>query len=140
SAMNAAATEDVRAIDTVPLLKKLLKGTQAPSARAAQMLQLLIDWRHNGGNRLDLNGDGEIDDPGAAIMDTAWTNIANRFMKPQLGPQLDQLSSLFSRFDPPPRGQYSCWYQYFDRDIRRPLDRKQKDPFTKRYCGSGKLK
>src|SRR5213079_1756249 len=44
SAMNAAATEDVRAIDTVPLLKKLLRGTQAPSARAAQMLQLLIDW------------------------------------------------------------------------------------------------
>ena len=30
SAMNAAATQDVRAIDTVPLLKRLLKGSQAP--------------------------------------------------------------------------------------------------------------
>ena len=140
SAMNAAATEDVRAIDTVPLLKKLLKGTKAPNQQAAQMLQLLIDWRHNGGNRLDLNGDGEIDDPGAAIMDTAWPKIANRFMKPQIGPQLDELNSLFSRFDQPPGGQYSGWYQYFDRDIRRLLHMKQPQPFVKRYCGAGNLR
>ena len=139
SAMNAAATEDVRAIDTVPLLKKLLKGTQAPNAQAAQMLQVLIDWRHNGGNRLDLNNDGEIDDPGAAVMDTAWPKIANRFMKPQIGPQLDELNSLFSRFDQPPGGQYSGWYQYFDRDIRRLLHMKQPQPFEKRYCGAGNL-
>ncbi len=39
-------------------------------------------------------------------------------MQPQLGPQLDELDSLFSRFDQPPGGQYSGWYQYFDRDIR----------------------
>ncbi len=42
-------------------------------------------------------------------------------MKPQLGPQLDELNSLFSRFDQPPGGQYAGWYQYFDRDIRRLL-------------------
>ena len=35
SAMNAAATQDVRAIDTVPLLKRLLKGSQAPDAGLA---------------------------------------------------------------------------------------------------------
>jgi alkylation response protein AidB-like acyl-CoA dehydrogenase len=30
-----------------------------------------------------------IDDPGAAIMDAAWPKIADAFMRPQLGPQLD---------------------------------------------------
>ena len=38
SAMNAAATQDVRAIDTVPLLQRLLNGAAAPSPKAAQML------------------------------------------------------------------------------------------------------
>jgi len=139
SAMNAAATQDVRAIDTVPLLKQLLKGTKAPNEQSEEMLALLIAWRHNGGNRLDLDLDGNIDDPGAAIMDAAWPNIANAFMKPQLGSQRDELASLFSRFDAPPGGQYSGWYQYFNRDIRRLLGKNQKQPFANRYCGGGNL-
>src|SRR6266542_3383787 len=124
---------------TVPLLKQLLKGTRAPNAQSEKMLELLIAWRHHGGNRLDLNDDGLIDDPGAAIMDAAWTKIANAFMKPQLGRQRDELASLFSRFDAPPGGQYSGWYQYFDRDIRRLLGKNQKQPFANRYCGGGNL-
>jgi acyl-homoserine lactone acylase PvdQ len=139
SAMNAAATQDVRAVDTVPLLLKLLHGTQAPNQQAARMLALLKQWRENGANRLDLNNDGLIDDPGAAIMDAAWPKIANAFMRPQIGPQLDELNSLFSRFDSPPGGQYSGWYQYFDRDIRRQLGMNQPTPFANRYCGGGNL-
>jgi acyl-homoserine lactone acylase PvdQ len=140
SAMNAAATQDVRAIDTVPLLKRLLKGSKAPSARAKQMLGLMVAWKNDGGSRLDRDGDGKIDDPGAAVMDGSWTNIANAFMKPQLGPQLDELNSLFSRFDLPPGGQYAGWYQYFDRDINELLGRKVPQPFNVSYCGKGKLK
>ena len=47
SAMNAAATQDVRAIDTVPLLARLLKGIDgAERSRPQQMLDLLVAWRH----------------------------------------------------------------------------------------------
>jgi acyl-homoserine lactone acylase PvdQ len=137
SAMNAAATQDVRAIDTVPLLRRLLKGSTAPNAQAQQMLNLLSAWRSHGGNRLDLDLDGKIDDPGAAIMDTAWNKIADAFMKPLIGSQLNELNSLFSRFDKPPGGQYSGWYQYFDRDISRLLGEKVPQPFNNRYCGKG---
>jgi hypothetical protein len=138
SAMNAAATQDVRAIDTVPLLDKLLQGSTAPNPQAAQMLQLLDSWRASGGSRLDLNNDGKVDNPGAAIMDVAWPNIANAFMKPKLGTNLEnELSTLFSRFDQPPGGQYSGWYQYFDRDIKKLLKIKQPDPFKNNYCGGG---
>ncbi len=128
SAMNAAATQDVRVVDTVPLLARLLKGSVAPNQQAQKMLSIMIGWRQRGGSRLDKNLDGEIDDPGAAIMDTAWPRIADAFMKPQLGPQLDELSSLFSRFSQPPGGQYDGWYQYFDRDVGRLLGERVVDP------------
>jgi len=139
SAMNAAATQDVRAIDTVPLLAKLLDGTIAPNDQAQEMLALMKQWRVQGGNRLDLNDDGDIDHPGAAIMDGAWDPIADAFMGPRIKGQLDELDSLFSRFNSPPGGQYNGWYQYFDRDIRRLLKQKIKAPFKIQYCGKGKL-
>jgi acyl-homoserine lactone acylase PvdQ len=137
SAMNAAATQDVRAIDTVPLLARLLQGSAAPNQQAAKMLSIMIGWRQRGGSRLDKDLDGEIDDPGAAIMDTAWPRIADAFMKPQLGPQLDELDSLFSRFSQPPGGQYDGWYQYFERDVGRLVGKRVVDPFQNRYCGHG---
>jgi acyl-homoserine lactone acylase PvdQ len=137
SAMNAAATQDVRAIDTVPLLARLLAGSKAPNARDAQLLSLLKSWTASGGSRLDRNGDGKIDDPGAAIMDAAWPDIADAFMKPVLGPQLDELNTLTPRFDQPPKGQYAGWYQYFDKDIRALLGDKVTDPFANHYCGAG---
>jgi hypothetical protein len=72
-------------------------------------------------------------------MDAAWPKIADAFMRPQLGPQLDELDSLFSRFNQPPGGQYSGWYQYFDRDIRRLLGLPVAKPLNQRYCGGGDL-
>ena len=138
SAMNAGATQDVRAIFTVPLLAELLKGSKAPNPQAKQMLDQMVAWHNKGGSRLDRNLDGLIDAPGAASMDVAWPMIADAFMKPVLGSQLNELDSLFSRFDLPPAGQYSGWYQYFDRDIRALLGKKIKSPFRVKYCGHGK--
>jgi hypothetical protein len=150
SAMNASATQDVRAIVMLPLLDKLLRGSTPPSPLAAQMLDLMNQWRQHGGNRLDLDGDGKIDYPGAAIMDAAYPNIVNNELATRLGqgPLLGQLNSLAGRFDAPPGGQYDGWYQYFDRDIRALLNRKGKgkgkskrlpDQFNLTYCGKGRL-
>ncbi len=139
AAMNAAATQDVRAIDTVPLLRRLLPTSQAPNQQPAKMMSLLIAWRNHGGSRLDRNLDGKIDDPGAAIMDAAWPRIADAFMMSKLGPQLDELNSLFSRFSQPPGGQYDGWYQYFDRDIRKLLGDPVAKPLNQSYCGGGDL-
>jgi acyl-homoserine lactone acylase PvdQ len=142
AAMNAGATQDVRAIDTVPLLEELLGGTKAPSATAKGMYAQMVAWHDQGGSRLDGDGDGLIDAPGAASMDVAWPKIADAFMKPVLKKQqtLDELSTLFSRFDLPPGGQYSGWHQYFDRDVRRLVGEKVSQPFNNRYCGGGNLK
>ncbi len=138
AAMNAAATQDVRAIDSVPLLNKLLKGSAAPNDQAAKMLSVLVGWQKAGGSRLDVDLDGKIDHPGAASMDGAWDGIANALIQPRLGKALaDELDTLFSRFDEPPGGQYSGWYQYLDRDIRALLGKPVRKPFNNAYCGLG---
>ena len=139
SAMNAAATQDVRAIDTVPLLARLLEGSTAPNAQAAAMLAQLVKWNANGGNRLDTTGDGLIDAPGAASMDGAWDGIANALMERRLKGQLDELASLATRYSAPPGGQFAGWGQYFDRDIRRLLGEDITAPLNLQYCGRGNL-
>ncbi len=143
SAMNAAATQDVRAIVMLPLLNRLLRGTTPPSPQAAEMLSLMNQWRAQGGNRLDLNGDGLIDHPGAAIMDVAYTKIVDNAMAARLGQALlPELNTLAGRWDAPPGGQFSGWYQYFDRDIRGLLAEKRSkvpDRLNLTYCGKGRL-
>ena len=92
--MNAAATQDVRAMKFVPVLARVLKGGTPPSARASRMLELLEEWRAQGGSRLDRDLDGKIDHPGAAILDAAWTRLTDAAMTPVLGkPLADQLSA-----------------------------------------------
>jgi acyl-homoserine lactone acylase PvdQ len=141
SAMNASATQDVRAIVMVPLLAKLLRGSTPPSPQARQMLDQLVQWRRHGGNRLDLNGDGLIDSPGAAIMDGAYPLIVNNVMAARLGQTLiTQLNTLLTRFEQPPQGQEVGWFQYFDRDVRALLSKKRiPDQFRLTYCGRGHL-
>src|SRR3954454_9224534 len=90
SAMNKAATQDMRVMRMLPALAQVLDGGPPPSAREGQMLQLLKDWRQNGGSRLDRNLDGLIDDPGAAIMERAWSKLADAWAAPVLGPQLNE--------------------------------------------------
>jgi hypothetical protein len=104
------------------------------------MLKLLKNWRKHGGSRLDRNLDGKIDDPGAAIMDTAWNGLADAAMTPVLGAVLvDQLDTLVTRFDQPPSGQFSGWMGYMDKDLRTLLGRPVQGTYNARYCGKGNL-
>ena len=144
SAMNAAATQDVREMTIEPLLSKLLHGGHAPNARDAKMLALLDAWHQHGGSRLDRtdpSGVGNITDPGAAIMDTAWPLLANAWASSVLGPKLsDELASFDSQFDLPPGGQYTGWHIYMDKDLRTIMGMKVRGKFSVSYCGAGNVK
>jgi acyl-homoserine lactone acylase PvdQ len=140
SAMNGAATQDVREMTIEPLLSKLLKGGHAPNARDAQMLALLDAWHRQGGSRLDRTGNGQITAPGAAIMDTSWPLMANAWASSVLGPDLSaQLAKFVSPFEQPPGGQYAGWHIYMDKDLRTMLGEKVRGKFNVRYCGGGNL-
>jgi len=136
AAMNEAATTDLRST-LVPLLAQVLADGTAPSARDAQMLQLLRSWD---GSRLDANGDGKIDAPGAAIMDAWWPRLAVAVLQPVLGPLTDQLKQLAPIDNPanPGGSSYGAgWYSYVDKDLSTLLGKPVTGKFSTAYCGGG---
>ena len=136
AAENAAASEDVRAVTFWPTLKQMLGETDSPSARATQLASLLDAWHDAGGSRVDKNLDGNVDDPGAAILDAAWQGITDAGICggiSKAGCKL--LEKRISRYEP--QGQYSGWHQYMDKDFRTLLGKPVKGKYALRYCGNG---
>jgi acyl-homoserine lactone acylase PvdQ len=125
-AMNAAGTQDLRTVEILPALIRVLGP--APSPFDAQLLALLQSWRAAGSSRLDRNGDGKIDAPGAAIMDIAWPLLADAVLRPRVGALTDRLKTLISVDDPAnPQGSsyYGAWYSYVLRELN---DSRAPDP------------
>jgi acyl-homoserine lactone acylase PvdQ len=141
-AMNKAATQDLRVVRVWPTIRAVLQTGAAPSARAEAAATLLDAWRASGSSRLDVDLDGRVDDPGAAVMDAAWPRLADAVLGPVLGPLVSRLAGLNDRSDDPgPRGSAytSGWYGYVDKDLRLLLGREVRGPYSRRYCGAGVL-
>jgi acyl-homoserine lactone acylase PvdQ len=142
SAMNDAATQDLRAVALLPDFDAVLKTADAPSGRDLQLLALLDAWLAKGAHRLDLNGDGMVDDPGAALMDAAFPRLADAVLSPVLGPLTDRLAALQARSDDAGPGGSSYiggWYGYIDKDLRELVGKPVQGAFSTRYCGAGVL-
>lgn len=142
AAMNVAASEDFRGTMVLPSISAVLAGTIPPGPRDAQMLAILEAWQAHGASRLDFDGDGRIDDPGAAIMDAAWPKIARAVMSPVLGATLPTFEKLLP-IDDKANDQGSSfdtgWYGYIDKDLRSLLGHSVLGPFQNQYCGHGAL-
>jgi len=137
SIMNRAATEDLRTVAVWPIIRRMLGRGRAPSRLAAEAVRLIDRWRAQGSSRLDRNLDGRIDAPGAAVMDAAWNGIALAVMRPVLGPLTANLAQLLPTsstpsFDP-------GWYGYVSKDLRSELGMKVRGPFSRHYCGRGRV-
>lgn len=141
NAMNRAATQDLRNEEVLPPVERLLRTGAAPNARTAQMLDVLRRWRSRGSSRLDRDTDGNIDDPGAAIMDVVFEKWARAVIEPQLGADLTDQMAGFHAPDSPANNQGSSfgggWFSYVDKDIRRVSGQPVRDPFVTRFCGRG---
>ncbi|MEN3280745.1 MAG: hypothetical protein V7607_1885 [Solirubrobacteraceae bacterium] len=140
AAANAAATEDVRIVELWPTLRRMLARGKSPSARATLLFDALQRWHDAGGSRRDADHDGRIDDPGAPILDAAWTGLTDAALCDRLGAALcTQLAGRNPRFDAPPGGQYAGWHQYMWKDLRAMLGDKVAGAYHLRYCGDGKV-
>ena len=138
--MNKAATQDLRATIVWPVIAQVLAKAAAPSPRAAAMKGLVDSWVQRGGERIDANGDGKVDDPGAAIIDAAWPKLADAVLTPVLGSLTDRLAALMERDNAPnPDGSsfIDGWYGYVDKDLRTLLGQKVAAPYANHYCGNG---
>jgi hypothetical protein len=141
--MNRAATQDTKAVQIWPVISQVLAGGPAPDARTQQAADLVSAWSAAGGSRLDRDLDGKVDDPGAAVMDSAWNRLADAVMSPALGQGLlDELAKVTPRDQPANKGGssfFSGWYGYVDKDLRTLLGQPVQGPFSRRYCGNGDL-
>ncbi|HEX7625577.1 MAG TPA: penicillin acylase family protein [Gaiellaceae bacterium] len=138
--MNKAATQDLRVTIVWPQIVKLLALTPAPSPRDASMKGLMDAWLQRGAARIDANGDGKVDDPGAAIIDAAWPKLADAALAPVLGPLTDRLDAVMERDNAPGPGGSSFidgWYGYLDKDLRSVAGGTAAAPYANRYCGGG---
>jgi acyl-homoserine lactone acylase PvdQ len=137
---NAGATEDVRITQLWPTLKAMLARGKSPSAGATAAAATLQQWYDNGGSRVDANLDGNIDAPGAVILDSAWKKLTDAGLCDRLGSSLCKgLEGRISRYDAPPGGQYSGWHQYMGKDLRTMLGQKVRGKYHLRYCGDGSV-
>ncbi len=140
AAANAGATEDVRITQLWPTVKAVLAKGKAPNALSSALVARLDAWYAAGGSRVDRNLDGNVDDPGAVILDTAWKGLTDAGLCDRLGATLCKgLEGRISRFDAPPGGQYSGWHQYMDKDLRTLLKKKVVGKYHLRYCGDGSV-
>jgi acyl-homoserine lactone acylase PvdQ len=136
SVMNAAATQDLRSTQLTPVVAEVLGTSAAPSPRAQRMLEIVKDWTAQGSSRLDVDLDGKIDHPGAAIWDAWYPKLADAVLSPVLG----DLTASFASFHA--RGGLSFgggWFSYIDKDLRTLLGQPVKAKYANRYCGKGDL-
>ena len=105
------------------------------------MLALLVAWRRAGGNLLDLNDDGKVDNPGAAIMNAAWPKIADAVHAPRTRDRSSISSTRCSACSRHPAGRpvQRLVPVLRSRDIDKLLKIRQPQPFANDYCGAGNL-
>ena len=100
AAMNEAATQDLRVDARGRCSPTCSRTATAPSARDSADARA-VARRVRTASRLDANGDGKIDAPGAAIMDAAWPRLADAVLAPVLGPLTDRLADAARRSTTP---------------------------------------
>ena len=132
-AMNLAATQDLRVVRVWPSIRGVLDRGTPPTERAKNAAALVDAWLGRSGSRLDVNLDGKIDDPGAAVLDAAWTPLTDAVLAPVLGPLVGDLEKFEISDDSPARGGSSYlegWYSYVEKDLRTLLGRPVTKPFA----------
>jgi acyl-homoserine lactone acylase PvdQ len=143
--MNRASAQDLRAVAVWPDIRDVLATGPAPDALTQQAADLVSAWSAAGGGRLDRDGDGKVDDPGAAILDAAFVPLATTVLKPVLGDLTDDLATLSipdknAAFINQGTSSFGVgWYGYVDKDLRTLLGRQVASRFSRTYCGNGDL-
>jgi len=137
--MNRAATQDLRAIKVWPVIEQVLAGGPAPSKIAEEAANLVTTWVGQGAS---LYGKNHPKAPAAAVMDAAWTPIAEAVLGPVLGGLTPEFESIEATDNPPNSGGSSFdggWYGYVYKDLRSELGMSVAQPYSRQYCGSGNL-
>jgi acyl-homoserine lactone acylase PvdQ len=153
SAMDEAATQDIRSVQLWPILKQALGSPSDPQLQEA--ITKLDAWYVDGGHRRDLNNTS-ISSPGTyqhneaiTIMDAWWPKLLEAEFGPALGEAaFDQLHGMLEFGLPDPGGEPTApdfadgWYGYVSKDLRDLLaangeGSRPRGAYSQTYCGGG---
>jgi hypothetical protein len=145
-AMESAGTTDVRGMSVVPFaLKALRKGKASKDPAVRSALATMRAWVKNGAHRLDRDDDGNYDEADAVrIMDAWWPLWVEGQFEPTLGEKLQKVfigegSSIHNEPGPVGSAFQNVVYGFVQKDLRSALGLKVKAPYSRVYCGKGKL-
>ncbi len=128
--MNRSATEDIRS-PVWPVISEVLRGGEAPSPGAAEVVDLLDAWVADDAPRLDGDDDGFEDTVGPAVFDALWRPLTETVVGPVFGDLVDELDAVR------PLSTYGA--SIVDKDLRTLLGAAVEGPFNLAYCGAGDL-
>jgi acyl-homoserine lactone acylase PvdQ len=153
SAMDEAATQDIRIVELWPILKEVLGTPSNPKLQ--QAIAELEAWYQAGGHRRDL-ANTDIESPGTyehneaiTIIDAWWPKLLEAEFRPTLGSEaFGALHGMLEFGDPEPGAEPSApefadgWYGYVSKDLRDLLAATKgapepTAPYSRIYCGKG---
>jgi hypothetical protein len=148
SAMDEAATQDIRMVQLWPTIKAALGSVSDPKLQAA--VATLDSWYADGGHRRDLTNKN-IAQPGSyqhneavTIMDAWWPKLLEAEFKPSLGGEaFSALQEMLPFGGPYPGGEPAApdfadgWYGYVSKDLRAVTGSTPRVPYSQTYCGGG---
>lgn len=141
SDMEDAGTVDLRGDRVLPWLLKVIDKQPVTDPALKSALQKLRAWHATGSHRIDRNRDGTYEHSQAIrIMDAWWPRLVAAEFKPTLGQALFDLLP-FGHDAPGPVGSAfdTSSYGYVQKDLRDLLGAPVRGPYSRVYCGKGKL-
>ncbi|HEV2924210.1 MAG TPA: penicillin acylase family protein [Solirubrobacteraceae bacterium] len=155
TAMDEAATQDIRMVQLWPLIKRVLGTPSSPQSLEA--IAKLESWYADGGHRRDLTNKN-IASAGSyqhneaiTIMDGWWPKLLEAEFRPALGNEaFGAVQSMLPFGAPDPGSQPAApdfadgWYGYVSKDLRDLLAANGQGPtpsapYSQLYCGGGSL-
>jgi acyl-homoserine lactone acylase PvdQ len=133
-AMDEPATEDIRAVQLLPVLLRAV-GTPS-SATLSAALASLQAWGAAGGHRRDMTRSGHDQfTPAIELMDAWWPKLLQAEFGPMLG--TDAFNTVRAMVDFGSTDFAESWYGYVSKDLRRLFGiGSERGGYSQVYCGN----
>lgn len=144
-AMATAGTVDVRAAYVLEHALAVL-GRAGRRGELRGATRKLRSWLRSGAHRRDRNADGTYEDAEAIrIFDAWWPRLIRAQFRPVLGKRLfaaiEDMTSIKTGPDPDIGNAWGGgWFGYAEKDLRAMRGQRVRSPFSRGYCGRGKLR
>jgi acyl-homoserine lactone acylase PvdQ len=144
--MEDAGTVDLRGDLALPWLLRVIRKKPVADAALKHAVRVLSAWHDAGAHRIDRDADGNYDNAEAVrIMDAWWPRLVRAQFEPKLGEELyghiaGVLADDHNRTDHLGSAFQGSAYGMVQKDLRDLLGAHVRGPYSRVYCGGGKLR